>query len=171
VRRLELRVPPVLLALIVGAFMWLVSAAVPALSVDLESNVLAALAIAAVGAGLAIAGVVEFRRAQTTVDPTSPEKCSAIVTSGIYRHTRNPMYLGFLVMLLGLAVYLSNMAALLGLAAFAIYMTRFQIIPEERILKASFGGRYEEHLSAVSFPVELRLLRVTAHSARDSWCP
>jgi protein-S-isoprenylcysteine O-methyltransferase Ste14 len=95
--------------------MWLVSAAVPALSVDLESNVLAALAIAAVGAGLAIAGVVEFRRARTSVDPTSPEKCSAIVTSGIYRHTRNPMYLGFLVILLGLAVYLSNMAASLGL--------------------------------------------------------
>lgn len=143
---LELRIPPVLLALLVGVLMWPVRTIAP---VDLEFTFAAAVAIAGVGVAMAVAGVLEFRRAQTTVDPTDPSRSSSVVSSGIYRYTRNPMYLGFAAVLLGWAVYLSSVGALLGPGAFAIYMTRFQIIPEERILSARFGKRYEEYLLQV----------------------
>ena len=91
------------------------------------------------GALTSLLGVVSFRRAGTTVNPMTPESSSSLVVSGIYKLTRNPMYLGFLLALLGWTIFLSNVPALLCLPAFILYMNRFQIAPEERALAALFG--------------------------------
>ena len=85
-----------------------------------------------------VSGIVSFRRAKTTVNPMKPDSTSSLVVSGIYRYTRNPMYLGFLLVLLGWAAFLSNVAALAFLPAFVVYMNRFQIRPEERVLASLF---------------------------------
>jgi protein-S-isoprenylcysteine O-methyltransferase Ste14 len=100
------------------------------------------------GVATAIQGVIEFRRARTTVDPRDPRKSTAIVTSGIYRFTRNPMYLGFLLVLVSWSVYLSNLCAAVGPVLFILYMNRFQIEPEERILSARFGEVYDAYKAA-----------------------
>jgi protein-S-isoprenylcysteine O-methyltransferase Ste14 len=90
-----------------------------------------------------------FRRQRTTINPLHPEKTSSLVTGGIYRISRNPMYVGMALLLLAWAVYLESPAALLGIGAFIAYITRFQIIPEESLLSRHFGAEFENYRQRV----------------------
>jgi protein-S-isoprenylcysteine O-methyltransferase Ste14 len=101
------------------------------------------------GVGLSVAGVRSFRRAQTTLNPTKPQEASSLVTTGIYRVTRNPMYLGLSLVLLAWTVFLSSAWALLGVAAFVLYINRLQIAPEERALSQLFGSEYTAYQAKV----------------------
>jgi protein-S-isoprenylcysteine O-methyltransferase Ste14 len=94
-------------------------------------------------------GLASFRRAGTTFNPLKPEATSSLVVSGVYAFTRNPMYLGFLFVLVGWAVFLSNALAFLLLLLFVLYMNRFQIQPEERVLTARFGQEFLAYKSRV----------------------
>src|SRR5688572_6597749 len=125
-----------------------VTYASPTLSFPVPGRTLVALAFAALGVGSAIAGVIAFRRQHTTVNPLTPGASSAIVTGGIYRVSRNPMYLGFLLVLAGWVVCLSNAGAALFLLAFVSLLTRFQILLEERALLDKFGFTYAEFMSS-----------------------
>ena len=78
-----------------------------------------------------------------------PDSTSSLVVSGIYKYTRNPMYLGFLLVLLGWATFLSNLAALALLPAFVVYMNHFQIGPEERALGSLFAQEYQAYHARV----------------------
>jgi protein-S-isoprenylcysteine O-methyltransferase Ste14 len=109
----------------------------------------AAAAIGLVGIGFSAAGVLAFRRARTTVNPTTPEKATALVSSGAYRITRNPMYVGLAWVLVAWAVFLSSGWALLGVVAFVLYIGRFQIAPEERALAQLFGSEYAAYRARV----------------------
>ena len=148
---LELKIPPPLVAAAVAGGMYvaapLLSPTVLALPPGVRVGV--ALALAAVGASLDLAGLVAFRKARTTVNPLTPSRSAAVVSSGVYRLTRNPMYLGLALILLGLAVYLASPWGLLGPLVFAAYITRFQIIPEERALRARFGAKYTAYCTRV----------------------
>ena len=129
--------------------MWLIAWITPALTMPLPFGGLLAALLLTLGTAVAVAGGVAFRQARTTVDPTRPDQASTIVTHGIYGRTRNPMYLGFLLALLGWAAYLGNLPACLGLPLFVKYMNRFQIEPEERLLTAKFGDPYTAYLFRV----------------------
>ncbi|NML16896.1 methyltransferase family protein [Azohydromonas caseinilytica] len=146
---LELRIPPVLLVLITGAGMFLLARAFPRWTMPLPGRVPLALALAATGAAVALAGVAAFRRARTTVNPITPQASSALVVSGVYRFSRNPMYLGFLLLLCGWAVLLAHAPAALLLPLFVAWMNRFQIRPEERALAARFGDGYAAYARRV----------------------
>lgn len=150
---LELKIPPPVVAALTGCAMWVVSRYVPPLAVLADAapavRVGAALVLAVTGGCFDLAGVVAFWRARTTVNPLRPEKTAAIVTSGIYRITRNPMYVGMACMLLAWAVYLSCAWALAGPLAFVLYITRFQIKPEERVLAARFGSGFADYKASV----------------------
>ena len=139
---LELRIPPPVVALFFALCMWLASSLVAPLELPFVLRVGAALTLVAVGLVVSTAGVVSFRRARTTINPTKPMTTSALVSGGIYGITRNPMYLGLLLALLGWAAFLANPLALLLVPAFMLYINRFQIKPEERTLSALFGGEY-----------------------------
>jgi protein-S-isoprenylcysteine O-methyltransferase Ste14 len=101
--------------------------------------------------GSAIAGLAEaaFLKARTTSNPMKPHATTAMVTSGVYRFTRNPMYSGVAALLLGWAAYLAAPWAFLGPILFIAFITRFQIIPEERALKSKFGSDYAEYQQRV----------------------
>lgn len=101
-----------------------------------------AFPVAAVGVLLDAIALLHFFRRRTTVNPLKPASATALVTGGIYRFSRNPMYLGLATLLLAWAFYLGNLAALAGVALFVLYMNRFQIAPEERALEARFGAEY-----------------------------
>jgi len=146
---LELRIPPVALVVIAALAMWALALGLPPWTLAIPMRGPLAVLLALAGAGIAMAGVAEFRRAHTTVNPTTPEASSSVVDSGIYRRSRNPMYLGFLLVLAGWAVYLDHLAALPVLPVFALYMNRFQIAPEERALRAKFGAPYAEYTRRV----------------------
>jgi len=145
---LELRIPPLALVLIAACAMALIAYCVP-VGLAIPAPALFACAFAFTGAVIAIAGVVAFRRHKTTVNPFTPECSSSLVASGIYRYTRNPMYLGFLLLLVGWAALLSNLVALALLPAFIAYMNRFQIQPEERALQQHFGAEFQAYMHRV----------------------
>jgi len=128
---------------------WLASWAVPTLGFVLPHRSVIAITSFVAGVCVALLGVASFRRARTTVNPLKPEKASALVMSGIYRYTRNPMYLGLLLALIASAFFLSNALAFLFLPAFILYMNRFQIAPEERMLASMFGQEFTAYLSKV----------------------
>ena len=107
-QRLELKIPPLLVALVIGIAMLGMSRAAPKLSFALPGGLAIALSLVALGGIVALAGVVAFRRERTTVNPVTPGASSSVVSSGVYRYSRNPMYLGFLLALAGWAVYLSD---------------------------------------------------------------
>src|SRR5262245_16822405 len=111
--------------------MWLVVRAVPRLTYEYPGRPWVAVAIAVAAVLVALAGVVPLAKAKTTVNPLQPDAASAVVSSGIYRLTRNPMYLGMLMLLAGWAAFLANAVALVPLALFVVYMNRYQILPEE----------------------------------------
>lgn len=141
-RSLELKIPPGVVVLIIAALMWWVSRAVPVSGLPLPARRPAAFGLIAVGIAISALGVVSFRRAGTTVNPLKPGTARALVVSGLYRRTRNPMYLGFLFSLTGWAVFLSNALAFGFLPVFVLYLNRFQIRPEERALAARFGEEF-----------------------------
>ncbi|MCJ1878351.1 methyltransferase family protein [Pseudomonas nitroreducens] len=136
---LEHRIPPPLVAIICGLLMWLAVRPIAPLGGRLWLALLVVLA----GAAVCLAGVASFSRARTTVNPLKPESASSLVVAGIYRHTRNPMYLGFAIILLGWCVFLGSALAVLGVAAFVLYIGRFQIRPEERALRELFGAEFD----------------------------
>jgi protein-S-isoprenylcysteine O-methyltransferase Ste14 len=146
---LELKIPPPVVALLVAAAMWGISLATPSVEVPALVRVVAAIAIALAGVGTVIAGALAFRRAKTTVNPLKPETTSSLVTSGVYRFTRNPMYVGLALVLLSWAVFVSSALALLGPLVFVLYINRFQVVPEERVLSSMFGAAYSAYQAKV----------------------
>ncbi|MDH1011872.1 isoprenylcysteine carboxylmethyltransferase family protein [Pseudomonas nicosulfuronedens] len=136
---LEHRIPPPLVAIITGLLMWLAVRPIT----EPGSRLWLALLVALAGVAVCLAGVASFRRARTTVNPLKPESASSLVVVGIYRHTRNPMYLGFAIVLLGWCVFLGSALAVLGVAVFVLYIGRFQIRPEERALRDLFGAEFD----------------------------
>jgi protein-S-isoprenylcysteine O-methyltransferase Ste14 len=149
VNALELKVPPVAVALVFAAAMWVASAYIPSPTMDIPWRSVLAVALSSAGAAFALAGVLAFRRANTTVNPTKPEATSIIIASGVYGVSRNPMYVGLLFVLTGWAFFLSHALNFLFLPAFVAYMNRFQIAPEERALSALFGREYAIYMRSV----------------------
>ena len=148
-RSLELRIPPPVAGLMVAAGMWTVAHLPPILQLSMLVRLPVAAVLGTIGVAIAVGGVMSFRRAKTTVNPLKPETSAALVSTGVYSFTRNPMYLGMLLAVFAWAVYLSSIWALVGPVVFASYITRFQILPEERVLDRLFGAPFAEYKKRV----------------------
>lgn len=117
---------------------------VPAWSVLPSSGMIVGLLVVA-GLALALAGVLAFRRAGTTANPRQPQLASRLVVEGVYRYSRNPMYMGLALLLCAWAVYWGHVLAWLGVVVFVVCITRYQIRPEEAALLAKFGQPYQDY--------------------------
>ncbi|MGH9784717.1 MAG: methyltransferase family protein, partial [Terriglobia bacterium] len=146
---LELKVPPPLVALCGALLMWLASFVVASIEVPFLLRVSGATALAFTGLGFIVAGLVSFMRAKTTVNSTKPTSTTSLVSTGVYRFTRNPMYLGLLLVLLGWATFLANAVPFLIAPLFVLYINRFQITPEERTLASMFGAEFSAYRESV----------------------
>jgi protein-S-isoprenylcysteine O-methyltransferase Ste14 len=146
---LELRIPPPVVAMGFALLMWLTSLLFEPWSVSFRFRLGAALVFVVIGQSISISGILLFRGAGTTVNPFKPGATSSLVTNGVYRLTRNPMYIGLLLTLSGWAAFLSSPPALFYLAVFVLYMNRFQIEPEERVLSSLFGADYAVYRARV----------------------
>ena len=146
---LELKVPPPAVAAVTAVLMWLISGTAPVVAFEIPGRKAVAIGLAAAGFITGILGVITFWRAKTTVNPLKPQSSSSLVGWGVYRVTRNPMYLGFLLALTGWAILLSNPVALLLLPGFILYIHLFQIVPEERALTSLFGAEFLAYKSRV----------------------
>lgn len=147
---LQLKIPPPVYLLLFGILMWVVAKKIFPDFIVLESpwNRIAFpfMALALFIDGLAL---VQFIRKKTTVNPMNPNNTATLVTKGIYRFSRNPMYLGLLLWLLAWGLYLGNLLALLFLPLFMLIITVQQIKPEEKVLEAKFGQPYIDYQKRV----------------------
>ncbi len=146
---LEHRIPPPAVAALVAAGMWSVAGYGPRLSYAPGPARWVGAALTVAGIGIALAGVVAFRRSRTTVNPLQPERASALVTGGVYRVTRNPMYVGMALLLVAWAVSLAAVLPFVGVVVFVLFITRFQIVPEERALVRLFGDEFATYAARV----------------------
>lgn len=146
---LENRVPPPALGLLLAVAMWWLAPQVPALDGLPAWRAGLALVLVVVGGCFDMAGLWAFHRQRTTVNPLRPANASALVTGGVYRVTRNPMYVGMVCFLLAWAVWLGTLAAFLGPVVFVAFITRFQIRPEERVLAGLFGADFTDYTRRV----------------------
>jgi len=89
----------------------------------------------------------EFRRADTDVRPDRPD--SALITSGPYRYTRNPLYIGLSLVQIAAATWFDNLWILLMLPLSILVITRYAIAREERYLEKLFGQDYLDYRSRV----------------------
>ena len=146
---LELKIPPVLVTILFAGLMWLVSRMAPSFPLAMEFRIAAFLIFVIAGTAIGLAGVASFRKANTTVNPLTPDACSSMVRSGIYRFSRNPMYLALLLALLAWGIFLHNFYSLALTVVYVVYLNRFQIQPEERALEKVFGVEFQEYRQQV----------------------
>ena len=90
-----------------------------------------------------------FAQAKTSIDPLRPFKSTSLITNDIYKYSRNPMYFGYFLIILGSSVYLGNVISIIIIPLFIFTINFLQIIPEEEALKDLYGPRYDEYLSKV----------------------
>ena len=146
---LEHKIPPPIVALFIGAAMWGSAQISPPFQVGEGIRVVAAIIFIVFGLAVTLLGAAAFRRAQTTLNPLKPETTSALVVNGVYRYTRNPMYVGFALALAGWAIYLSAPLTFFGPVLFVWFITYFQITPEERVLSEKFGQQFDVYQQRV----------------------
>ena len=104
----------------------------------------------ALGLGLDLYSILTFIRSRTTVNPMQPNRASRLVVSGVYRLSRNPMYLGMVLMLSGWAWLLGNPIGWLAVWLFARVLVIVQIGPEEIALRDRFGESYVDYCRCVN---------------------
>ena len=140
-KSLENKIPPAVVWLICALIMKSIAYVLP--FVALPHLPVVAIVMTLIGAG--IAGVWSFYKARTTINPIEPSEATHFVSGGIYKLSRNPMYVGLACCLVSWAIWLSYLLPWLGVLLFIAYMTRFQIIPEERVLRQKFGDEYQNY--------------------------
>ena len=142
---METRIPPPLYALAGAALMWGLNRHFPVTFwLDFPWRWIGPVVMAS-ALLLDLGSLFVFRKNRTTINPLRPERTSRLVTEGWYRHTRNPMYLGLLVVLCGWAIWLGSVSVLAVPPLFALLVTRWQVIPEERVLEQKFGDEYRAY--------------------------
>lgn len=148
---LKLRIPPPVWFLFCVIFMWLLAQGLPCHLPNYQYMAVVALSgvIGIIGIMIAILALAAIHKAKTTISPFQPENTRQIVDWGIYRYSRNPMYLALLLGLVIWALLLGSLFAWLVVPLFIWIMTYFQIYPEEQILSKKFGQVYVDYLSKV----------------------
>lgn len=146
---LENRIPPPAVGALIAFLMWSLSALGPGLPIAPWVSYLLTALFAVAGVAFDLLGILAFRASRTTINPLKPERASALVTGGVYRVTRNPMYVGLALLLLAWASYLSALLPFVGPVLLVLWITRFQIQPEERVLQGIFGEAYSSYAARV----------------------
>jgi protein-S-isoprenylcysteine O-methyltransferase Ste14 len=140
-KSLELKVHPPIVQFLCLCLVYVLSHFLPILAIPSTSFGLHWF-VGFTGVLMALVGIWEFLKAQTTIDPTRPEKSSHLISSGIYQVTRNPMYLGMVIIIVAAIIKFANYYGFIALPCFILYITQFQIKPEERIIEGIFGNDY-----------------------------
>ena len=143
------KIPPPLVTLATVGAIYGTSRLEALAALDFPSQTIAAIAVAVLGLSVMLSGALEFRRAKTTVNPLSPEQASELVISGVFRFTRNPMYLGMGCIIAGFTLWIGNGVGLFWLTLFVLYIQVFQISPEEMAMEKLFGEQFVSYRQKV----------------------
>ncbi|MDO6535435.1 methyltransferase family protein [Alteromonas stellipolaris] len=147
--KLEQKIPPVVVFFIVVILMWVTTKVAGFLSVYHPFKIQSLILCVLLGVGFALLGVTSFKKHKTSVNPIKTDRVVSLVTSGVYQYSRNPMYVGMLLCLVGIGLYTSNPLNILFIVLFVWYMNKYQITPEEAFLTDKFGASYIEYMKTV----------------------
>lgn len=146
---LKLKIPPAVVTIIFAFVMWIMDNYIHFNGTDFRGPLWLAVSFFAAGVIIGLVGLVQFYRKSTSINPHKPDSASSLVDSGIYRFSRNPMYVALLMILISYGIYLGDILAILISPLFVLYMNYFQIIPEEKVLQQKFGEEFEKYRSKV----------------------
>ena len=144
---LNTKIPPPIVAILFAVLIFYFSDSFA--YVDLPFKIYISLFFVLLGFFITFSSARNFKKKETTVNPIKPEEASQLVTDGFFKITRNPMYLGMLLFLLGLSIYNGLIVGLVFLPLFVGYITFFQIIPEESAMIEIFGEDYKTYMKKV----------------------
>jgi len=145
----DIKVLPIAYVILFGIMMYVSSELFPSYAFELENAWFLSTVVFFLGVSITAISGLQFRKSSTTVNPLTPEKTSCLVVTGIYRFSRNPMYVGFFLFLFSVSIYLTNVVTLFFLPLFSLIINKFQIQPEEKVLETIFGDEYRQYLKSV----------------------
>ncbi len=146
---LQLKIPPPVYALSIGLIMWLLNQHLPIVHWISSPWNKVGIAIALLAIVLDLSSLYLFLKKQTTINPMNPKGTQGLVSGGLYQYSRNPMYVGLLMILFGYAIWLGSITPFLVLPLFYWLITEMQIKPEETILEEKFGTEYLDYKNSV----------------------
>ena len=144
---LNTKIPPPIVTLLCIGIIYLFESQIKYFQTDLKAVGIIFLIL---GLIIIFLAVLKFIKTKTTVDPTRPDKTSNLVISGIYKITRNPMYLGMLFLIMSYSMYNNNIVGCIVIPIFIFYINKFQIEPEEIEMRRKFGESFENYCKKVN---------------------
>ncbi len=147
---LELKVIPPIQFIISSGLMYVLATYNSQFNFEFYYRTAGLLIIIITASIIGILALYDFHKHQTTFHPHTPEKTSALVDTGVFAYSRNPMYVALTLALFAFAMYLQNYTCFLVIPLFIGYITRFQIIPEERMLDKLFANEYQAYCKKVN---------------------
>ncbi len=139
------KIPPPILLLITGAIMWFVAKSEFAYPISIPYPLALSISLAVIGIAVAAIAGRQFGIAKTTVNPLSPETATSLVDGGIFSVSRNPMYVGLLLISIGWASWLGSLTNIAVIVLFVVAITNLQIKPEEEALRKLFGEKFDDY--------------------------
>ena len=140
---METKIPPPIVTSVFGLLIYFSKGIFPVIENQITFYV--GILLIFLGFFILITAVKSFKKSKTTVNPLNPEKATKLVTEKIFKYSRNPMYLGMTAMLGSLALFFNVIGGIMLIALFCTYITKYQIIPEEKVMKNLFKEEFEEY--------------------------
>ena len=141
---METKIPPPIVTLMFGLAIFFSREMLPV--VEIQHSSYLGIFLLLMGFFILISAVRLFRKYNTTVNPLSPNQATKLVTDGIFKYTRNPMYLGMAFILGSIAVFFNLLGGIILVPIFCAYITKFQIIPEERAMSDLFSDDFDKYI-------------------------
>ena len=143
VKMLNNKIPPPIVTLLFGLIIYFSKNIFP----EINNMIFYALSLFFIVAGplILISAARSFRAQQTTINPIDIHKTSSLVVTGIFKYSRNPMYLGMVLILFALSLRFNLIGGIIFTYIFIIYITKFQIIPEEKAMEKIFREEFLEY--------------------------
>ena len=140
---IKTKIPPPLVTLAFGFLINYTKNIFP--KIEVSNKAIFGSFIIIIGLIIILSAIILFKKYRTTISPTNPSNATKLITSGIYKFTRNPMYLGLLFVLFGISIILNPIGGLLLIPLFILYLNFFQIIPEENAMVDLFKDEFFEY--------------------------
>ena len=135
-----IKIPPPLIVLVLIVSIYFSSKKIDLINIPLQMEI--SILILSAGILIFVNPVLQFIKSKTTVNPIQFEEVNKLVTSGIFKYSRNPMYLGMLMIVLSTSIFYLNIYSILTPLLFILWINKFQIKREEEFLIEKFGDEY-----------------------------
>ena len=143
IMNIKTKIPPPLIALTFGFLMNYTKNIFP--KINIRNEIIFGSFMIIIGLVIILSAIILFKKYQTTITPLNPSNATKLITDGIYKFSRNPMYLGLLLVLLGISIIINLTGGFFLIPLFILYLNLFQIIPEENAMVDLFKDEFLEY--------------------------